>query len=387
MRFEEGNEVGIDFSSADIVIAHTTCWSGDQMNGLSDNCLRMKAGAVLVTFSVQPDPLISSAFETVSVKQFEMQWGWATVFFFRKLGPNATQRANLCVVGSRLGASSEDKIECQEEGGLGGARAASAREQAIIRKMQQLGRSVYSDAASGTGSGHSDDGGEIDADMYQRWLRKVPPACLKLATDSMWGTSSTRQVMRLDEATYEEDFEYENNHEEEDDEEEDDEDEEDDDEDEEDNEDDDDDDEQDKRQEASDAAAEVRSLLAPGRTTSNSYGAQSSYGTVAGLDHAQEARVTAAESATAFRSSCERAINAFKQRRSNKSTDSPPKQRMVPAPLNLEPLSSPMSKMQQEVLLTCSPSNARSLADERPTTSRRISNPSPSQYTDYLAHK
>jgi hypothetical protein len=127
----------------------------------------------------------------------------------------------------------------------------------------------------------------------------------------------------------------------------------------------------------------VKSLLNPFRPTRSS----NSYGTVAALDQVRHERAAAVESAVTFRSSCERAIRSFQEQgkpQAGSSFESPTKARKVPQPLDLAPLLSPMSKMQQEVLQTCSPKHARPLADERPKTSRRVANPSPSQFSDYV---
>jgi hypothetical protein len=78
--------------------------------------------------------------------------------------------------------------------------------------MQHLSRSVYSDDNSDSEDAQSEsvDGlGEVDAAMYQRWLRKVPIACTPMLESAIWANNKSTGpswVARADEE-YEDDFE------------------------------------------------------------------------------------------------------------------------------------------------------------------------------------
>jgi SAM-dependent methyltransferase len=74
-------ELSLDWTSADIVFANSTCFGFELMRQLSEKANRMKSGAKLVTLTL---PVHSTEFELLFKRNYPMSWGIATVFFQRK---------------------------------------------------------------------------------------------------------------------------------------------------------------------------------------------------------------------------------------------------------------------------------------------------------------
>lgn len=71
-----------DFSDADVVFVHSTCMYDDLIMKLEKKFNQLKKGARVLTVS---KPMLSEAFEQYKVQTYNMAWGQATVFFYKKI--------------------------------------------------------------------------------------------------------------------------------------------------------------------------------------------------------------------------------------------------------------------------------------------------------------
>lgn len=72
----------LDFSEADIVFAHSTCFSNENMATLINNFTRLKPGARVITIS---KTISSPEFVLRGSGTFRMGWGDATAYVYEKL--------------------------------------------------------------------------------------------------------------------------------------------------------------------------------------------------------------------------------------------------------------------------------------------------------------
>jgi len=83
----EGSFLDYDWSDGDLVFANSTCFDDFLMGSLSDMAGRLKAGAIVVTFT---KCMTNAAFELLERKRYRMSWGPATVFIHRKLNADGS---------------------------------------------------------------------------------------------------------------------------------------------------------------------------------------------------------------------------------------------------------------------------------------------------------
>ena len=82
LDFLHGDFLEQDFSSADMIFAHSTCFHDELMTALERRCMILKKGAkvLLVTKTFQ-----SAFFKFLKMEEYPMTWGKATVNFYEKV--------------------------------------------------------------------------------------------------------------------------------------------------------------------------------------------------------------------------------------------------------------------------------------------------------------
>lgn len=71
-----------DFSDADIVFAHCTCWSPRLMDGVTAKCNQLRPGARVITVSKE---LHSPHYAGLGSMICQMAWGTATAYFWKRM--------------------------------------------------------------------------------------------------------------------------------------------------------------------------------------------------------------------------------------------------------------------------------------------------------------
>ena len=71
-----------DFSDADIIYTHCTCFSSDLMSGLERKFENLKSGTRVITIS---KGLESPQFTLQCSKLVQMGWGSATLYYYSKI--------------------------------------------------------------------------------------------------------------------------------------------------------------------------------------------------------------------------------------------------------------------------------------------------------------
>jgi hypothetical protein len=78
-----GSFFDFDWSDADVVFAHSTCFDDAMMEKLGRMCLGLKPGAVVITFTTELAP--GPGLRTVSANEHRMSWGRATVYVHQRV--------------------------------------------------------------------------------------------------------------------------------------------------------------------------------------------------------------------------------------------------------------------------------------------------------------
>lgn len=71
-----------DFSDADIVFTHSTCFSEELMENVKRRLERLKKGARVITATKTLD---SGLFTLIKQEEYQFSWGRATVYFYTKI--------------------------------------------------------------------------------------------------------------------------------------------------------------------------------------------------------------------------------------------------------------------------------------------------------------
>ncbi len=77
-----GDMLKIDYSDADIVYTHCTCFAQPLMDGITDRFNQFKDGARIITIS---KGITSPCYEAMGSMTVDMAWGTATAYMYRKV--------------------------------------------------------------------------------------------------------------------------------------------------------------------------------------------------------------------------------------------------------------------------------------------------------------
>lgn len=83
VAFIHANFFDYDWHDADCVFVQATCMSDTALTQLETNLELLKLGSTVITVTV---PLSSLQFKNTDSKKFQLGWGEATVFFYKKVG-------------------------------------------------------------------------------------------------------------------------------------------------------------------------------------------------------------------------------------------------------------------------------------------------------------
>jgi predicted RNA methylase len=82
IKFVKGDMLKSDFSEADVVFTHSTCFDEEFMRALAEKMEGLKKGSFVITITQQlPSPL----FRQIKKDTIDLSWGQGTVYFWEKI--------------------------------------------------------------------------------------------------------------------------------------------------------------------------------------------------------------------------------------------------------------------------------------------------------------
>ena len=82
IEFVQGNFLWEDFSEADVVFVHSTCFSDELMESLTNRLENLKKGSRVITVTQK---LNSDSFRSFETESLDLSWGKGTVYFWEKI--------------------------------------------------------------------------------------------------------------------------------------------------------------------------------------------------------------------------------------------------------------------------------------------------------------
>ena len=82
IKFVKGDILKTDFSEADVVFTHSTCFDEEFMKALAEKMKRLRKGSFVITITQQlPSPL----FKQIKKDTVDLSWGEGTIYFWEKI--------------------------------------------------------------------------------------------------------------------------------------------------------------------------------------------------------------------------------------------------------------------------------------------------------------
>ncbi len=81
IKFVKGDILKTDFSEADVVFTHSTCFDEEFMKALAEKMEDLKKGSLVITITQQ---LPSKRFRQIKKDTIDLSWGEGTVYFWEK---------------------------------------------------------------------------------------------------------------------------------------------------------------------------------------------------------------------------------------------------------------------------------------------------------------
>ena len=82
IKFVKADILKTDFSEADVVFTHSTCFDEEFMKALAEKMEGLKKGSFVITIT---QTLPSKSFQQVKKRTVELSWGEGTVYFWEKI--------------------------------------------------------------------------------------------------------------------------------------------------------------------------------------------------------------------------------------------------------------------------------------------------------------